>query len=299
MANATNIREIGNHAPKGQHKPAQGEQHGDSRDAQPWAGFITPLQGFMPFPQFIPPTLPPMPIFTPTLVAFDLDDTLYKEIDYLKSAYREIALHAAHGNRSLADKAFGVMLQAYEDGDNAFLRLNELLGTETPISEYLAMYRTHRPDILLEEDVVATLDALKTAGCTIALITDGRSVQQRNKIVALGLNRWIADEDIVISEETGSEKPSEANYRRLMELHPDAGRFVYIGDNPKKDFIAPNRLGWTTVCLLDNGENIHPQRFGDIPQEAQPQYKAATWQVMRHGFNFYRSTVAAPTNWAE
>ena len=212
------------------------------------------------------------------IIVFDLDDTLYKEIYYLKSAYREIALHAAQGDQQLADKAYGDMLQAYKDGGNAFLRLNELLGVETPVSAYLAMYRTHRPDIHLEEDVVATLDALKTAGCTMALITDGRSVQQRNKIVALGLNRWIADEDIVISEETGSEKPSEANYRRLMELHPDAGRFVYIGDNPKKDFIAPNRLGWTTVCLLDNGENIHLQRFDDTPPQAQPQYKVGMWK---------------------
>ena len=216
-----------------------------------------------------------------TVICFDLDDTLYKEIDFLKSAYREIAIHAAHGDRQLADKAYGVMLQAYKDGGNAFLRLNELLGIETPISEYLAIYRAHRPDIHLEEDVVSTLDALKTAGCTMALITDGRSVQQRNKIAALALNRWIADGDIVISEEIGSEKPDEANYRRVMERHPDTGRFVYVGDNPKKDFIAPNRLGWTTVCLLDNGKNIHLQRLADTPPLAQPQYTVATWLDMR------------------
>ena len=212
------------------------------------------------------------------IIVFDLDDTLYKEIYYLKSAYREIALRAAQGDQQLADKAYGDMLQAYKDGGNAFLRLNELLGVETPVSEYLAMYRTHRPDIHLEEDVVATLDALKTSGCTMALITDGRSVQQRNKIVALGLNRWIADEDIVISEEIGSEKPDEANYRHIVNRHPDADRFFYIGDNPKKDFIAPNRLGWTTVCLLDNGENIHLQRFDDTPPQAQPQYKVGMWK---------------------
>ena len=213
-----------------------------------------------------------------TVICFDLDDTLYKEIDYLKSAYREIALRAAQGDQLLAGKAYYEMLQAYKDGGNAFLRLNELLGVETPVSEYLAMYRTHRPDIHLEEDVVTTLDALKTSGCTLALITDGRSVQQRNKIVALGLNRWIADGDIVISEEIGSEKPDEANYRRIMNRHPDTDRFFYIGDNPKKDFIAPNRLGWTTICLLDNGENIHPQRFDDTPPQAQPQYKVGMWK---------------------
>ncbi len=215
------------------------------------------------------------------VICFDLDDTLYKEMDFLKSAYREIALHAAQGDRRLADQAYVEMLQAYTDGGNAFRRLNQLIGRKTPVEEYLAMYRAHRPDIHLEEEVVATLDAQKKAGHTIALITDGRSVQQRNKIAALGLDHWIAGEDIIISEETGSEKPAETNYRWVMERHPEAERFVYVGDNPAKDFIAPNRLGWTTVCLLDNGENIHPQRFDDAPPLAQPQYKVVTWEAVQ------------------
>ena len=37
--------------------------------------------------------------------------------------------------------------------------------------------------------------------------------------------------------------------------------YVYIGDNPHKDFITPNKLGWTTICLLDRGQNIHKQNF--------------------------------------
>ncbi len=217
------------------------------------------------------------------VICFDLDDTLYKEIDFLKSAYREIALCAARGDRRWADKAFGVMLQAYKDGGNAFRKLNELLGTDTPIGEYLAMYRTHCPDIHLDKETRETLDGLKAAGCTIALITDGRSLQQRNKIAALGLNRWIAEEDIVISEEIGSEKPAEANYRRVMERHPDADCFVYVGDNPGKDFVAPNRLGWMTICLEDNGENIHPQQITEHTLPYQPQCRIASLdELMKH-----------------
>lgn len=37
------------------------------------------------------------------VVCFDLDDTLYKEIDYLKSAYREIASYAADYCRGCSD----------------------------------------------------------------------------------------------------------------------------------------------------------------------------------------------------
>lgn len=207
------------------------------------------------------------------VVCFDLDDTLYKEIDYLKSAYREIAAYAAehcHGCSDtpmiLAAKAYDAMLAAYLNGENAFEHLNSFLGIDLPISEYLQIYRNHKPEISLSEDVEQTLDTLKANGCIIGLITDGRSAQQRNKIAALGLSRWIANEDIVISEEFGSEKPSPANYEYFMKRYPECSDFTYVGDNLQKDFIAPNALGWITVCLLDDGRNVHKQDFSYVPQ---------------------------------
>lgn len=60
------------------------------------------------------------------VICFDLDDTLYKEIDYLKSAYREIAEYAAgyctgcsDSVNILAIKAYNRMLDAYREGLNA------------------------------------------------------------------------------------------------------------------------------------------------------------------------------------
>ena len=38
--------------------------------------------------------------------------------------------------------------------------------------------------------------------------------------------------------------------------------YTYIGDNIIKDFISPNALGWRTICLKDDGRNIHQQDFG-------------------------------------
>ena len=202
------------------------------------------------------------------MICFDLDDTLYKEIDYLKSAYREIAGYAAGqctgcsgGVDILAAEAYGKMLAAYHEGQNAFEELNKFLALELPIGDYLYTYRNHKPKIVLMEDVVRTLDALKAEGVRIGLITDGRSVQQRNKIEALGLGRWIENADIVISEEFGSEKPALANYESFMKRYPECHDFTYVGDNPRKDFIAPNALGWATVCLKDDGRNIHKQDY--------------------------------------
>ena len=214
------------------------------------------------------------------VICFDLDDTLCKEIDYLKSAYREIAEYAAehcHGCSVpvsvLAHKAYDVMLAAYQEGQNAFVVLNRFLGLDLPIADYLYIYRNHNPNIALSEDAVRTLDALKAEGVRIGLITDGRSVQQRNKIEALGLGRWIENADIVISEEFGSEKPALANYEYFMKRYPECQDFTYVGDNPRKDFIAPNTLGWMTICLMDDGRNIHRHDFASTPVKALPKKK--------------------------
>ena len=47
--------------------------------------------------------------------------------------------------------------------------------------------------------------------------------------------------------------------------------YVYIADNPKKDFTTPNKLGWTSICLLDKGQNVHPQDFS-LPIEFLPHF---------------------------
>lgn len=211
------------------------------------------------------------------VICFDLDDTLYKEIDYLMSAYREIAEYAAGHCTGCSDsvgilaiKAYNRMLDAYRGGLNAFEELNRFLGLDLPISDYLFIYRNHKPKIVLSEDVVRTLDDMKEGRVRIGLITDGRSVQQRNKIEVLGLKRWIDEEDIVISEEFGSEKPALENYAYFMKRYLKCHDFTYVGDNLKKDFIAPNSLGWMTVCLKDDGRNIHKQNTKEIDEDMEP-----------------------------
>lgn len=192
------------------------------------------------------------------VVVFDLDDTLYKEIDYLKSAYKEIA------NRleiDVADEMYGW----YCDGKNAFQCLIDKYQVSLSLSELLDIYRFHEPKITLLPDAKDFLSHLKESNVKVGIISDGRGKTQRNKLKSLGLD-WI--DDAVISEEFGSEKPSEANYRYFMEKYPSM-RYHYFADNIKKDFITPNRLGWQTVCLKDDGRNIHKQDFS-LSQEFLP-----------------------------
>jgi len=200
------------------------------------------------------------------IACFDLDDTLYKEIDFLKSGYRKISemVEKRYGFNSW--EIYDCLLCWYSRGENAFANLNETYGISNPINDYLNVYRYHHPNIALSKETTDTLDALKHRGITLAIITDGREITQRQKIEALGLAKWISEDFIFINEEPKHFKPNRFSFDRLMlhcyEQFPDSDfTYYYIGDNPLKDFLAPNQLGWNTVCLLDDGKNIHKQDF--------------------------------------
>lgn len=193
-------------------------------------------------------------------IVFDLDDTLAYEMDYLRSAYREIA--GKLGNEELYAK----MIDMYGRGENVFEYLANNYNTTLP--ELLDLYRNHYPDIELIDGAAEVLKFCIDKGYQLGLISDGRSVTQRNKLKALEIEQLF--DSIVISEEFGSEKPTMPNYQHFMS--DEINTYFYIADNTKKDFITPNKLGWVSVCLLDKGENIHPQSF-DVPELNQPKYK--------------------------
>lgn len=208
------------------------------------------------------------------IVVFDLDDTLYKEIDFLKSGYKKVS--------GLVEKRFGLdsqliydhLLSCYFKGENAFERLNEEYGLDNPIKEYLDIYRFHHPSIVLSEETKNTLNALKSKGVTLGIISDGREITQKQKIEALGLDEWIDWDKVLINEDNKYFKPNHWSFDKMMlccfeHYSGNDLKFYYVGDNPKKDFLAPNQLGWETVCLLDDGKNIHPQDFS-MPEEYLP-----------------------------
>ena len=204
------------------------------------------------------------------VVVFDLDDTLYKEQDYLLSAYREIAakIEPHFGLEGIFDR----MHKWWQEGENVFQRLIDTYTLDLTINDLLTIYRSHVPAIRLDEETKCLLDRLQQHA-VLGLITDGRCLTQRHKIEALGLSAYMEASDILISEETGFEKPSDEPFRQVMARYPSR-TYYYIGDNPAKDFVAPNRLGWTTVCLLDDGRNIHPQDFS-LSQQMLPQHRVS------------------------
>ena len=198
------------------------------------------------------------------MIVFDLDDTLYKEREYVSSSFRAIAREAERRGILTYAEALSVLCGA-PDGAAAFSGLAAEIAARAPgcgmTEEWMVnTYRTHTPEIALPAETVQLLDWLAARGVRMGLITDGRSNTQRAKIKALGLERYISPENMLISGETGYDKHHREPFGMLMERNPDEAEFVYVGDNPAKDFLWPNRMGWLTVQVDDSaGLNIHTQ----------------------------------------
>lgn len=239
------------------------------------------------------------------MIVFDLDDTLYKEADFVASGCRAIAAaaHEACPALSAADA-----LEIIRSGDSTSAGFDALLaeiqrlspGNPFGISELLRVYRFHKPDISLSPEVRDTLDMLQRAGVRMGLITDGRAATQRAKIQALGLEQYFMPSNIIISAEIGADKTTPTPFEEMMKRNtehaaPDGlsdGKrhnlsanedgqlvsgdhgFVYVGDNPAKDFLWPNRLGWKTFMLRDTtGRNIYPQTIPELSPDYAPQHE--------------------------
>lgn len=199
-----------------------------------------------------------------TFFVFDLDDTLYSEIDFLKSAYKFIAsrIDPIHST-----KLYEEMLTIFTSGGNTFeYILREYRGKVHKMSELLDLYHYHKPQITLKKGAMDMLLKIKSKNGRVGLITNGRSVTQRNKIEALGLEK-IFDE-IIISEEIGFEKPAPEVYKSYLDSKQTL-RYYYFGDNFKNDFIMPGKYGWCCIGLIAE-DNIHQLNISDFLYENLP-----------------------------
>lgn len=188
----------------------------------------------------------------PKTIVFDLDDTLVKEIDYLKSAFEEIAFFLDSNDASL----FKTMFEWYQNKENVFQNL-EKRYVKAEKQLLIKMYRNHFPNFNPNSEAKQILIEFKKQGYFLGLITDGYSITQRNKIRALEIDDLF--DLIIISEEFGSEKPNPNNFEIFHQFKTE--EYYYIGDNVSKDFLTPNQLSWKSICILDDGNNIHKQNF--------------------------------------
>lgn len=183
-------------------------------------------------------------------VVFDMDDTLYGEKEYVKSGYQKIGKEFPEiANTTERLWAF------FEDGKPA---IDELLKEEGMLDENtkqkcIHIYRHQMPDIHLYTGVREMIEKLRQKGLKLGLITDGRPEGQRAKIQALGLEELF--DHIIVTDELGGPEYRKPNQKAFELMGEELGiayaEMCYVGDNIRKDFIAPLQLGMKAIYFVN------------------------------------------------
>jgi putative hydrolase of the HAD superfamily len=188
------------------------------------------------------------------VIVFDLDDTLYSERDFAISGFRacERWLEREHGVGDVAEE----MTRLLDEGHMRQLFVKVLKdrlphSTDEHLEAFIDVYRYHDPEIDLYPDAVWALEHFGSHG-PLGLITDGQHEVQSSKVRALDIAHRF--EHIVYTGALGGRafsKPHPLSYERMEQrLGGKGGTFVYVGDNPAKDFVTPNARGWISIQIV-------------------------------------------------
>ncbi len=179
------------------------------------------------------------------VVVFDLDDTLYPEHDYVRSGFTAVNswIEETYSTIGFYDIASS-LLKSGQSGNifNQTLDYLEISYDGELINTLVNIYRRHSPKINLYEDATWAINHFKNKKKRLAIITDGYLEAQENKVRSLGLESLF---DLIICTDKfgrGNWKPSPMPYEKIMETFECEGTdCIYIGDNPRKDFIAAKK----------------------------------------------------------
>ncbi len=210
-----------------------------------------------------------------TTIVFDLDDTLYDEVDYCRSGFTSVSEFLANLPKTPpAERIFSAFWKQFTAGKRTktFNTALDELGIDYDnklIGELIEAYRNHVPKITLPTESKNVLRQLSSK-YILALLTDGFLPAQQLKVQALEIEKYF--KCIVYTEQLGRDcwKPSPVGFEKLMEsLNAKPENIAYIADNEEKDFIAPNKLGSLTIQII-RPARIHTESSDE--SDAAPQH---------------------------
>ena len=83
------------------------------------------------------------------------------------------------------------------------------------------------------------------------MVTDGNKIVQKKKIGALGLDKYFIKSLPTHEYGIAHAKPSTYVFNKILNWeNVKPSQLIYVGDNPKKDFINLKREGFNTIRVL-------------------------------------------------
>lgn len=174
---------------------------------------------------------------------FDLDDTLYPEIDYIKPAYFRLSKEIEQRNGIPVESSYNFLLDEFIRGNRhkLFDRFITSFGLNSSSMEYmLSILRsvTIENGLQMYPHMIDFIEKLKEKEVTCFVVTNGNVEQQRNKINHLGIARHFAE---IVYANNLTPKPDPASWYFLKrKFNLNESESVYVGDAQSDELFAVN-----------------------------------------------------------
>jgi putative hydrolase of the HAD superfamily len=183
------------------------------------------------------------------IIIFDLDDTLYDSRIFTFQGFWSVSIFLSKITN--VDKKiiyYKILSFSKKNNKRAFNMILENLNLPKKyLVKLLSIYRYSNKKLFLYEDAKYLLNFLGYKRSF--LITDGNKKMQAIKIKSLKISKYF--KKIFITNQYGikNNKPSIFCFEKIRKLEKTTfNNLVYIGDNPKKDFLV-KKYGITTIRL--------------------------------------------------
>lgn len=188
-------------------------------------------------------------------IVFDLDDTLYPQIEFDLGCLKESAGYISSLCGKSNSEIFGIITEILAKNGIEYRKVFDDLFEEIKfdgmcyIKDILKCYWSAKPQISVFPNVDNILRYLKSK-YSLAMITDGYVDTQTYKISKLGLNDYFNKIYFTDSYGVENRKPSKYVFDVFLsetEFPPE--RCVYIGNDPRKDFIPARDVGMHSIRI--------------------------------------------------
>ena len=196
-------------------------------------------------------------------LVFDVDDTLYEQIVPFKNAYKSLF------DMDIDTEKFYLLSRYYSDvkfeaSRNGEMTMDEYhiyriqeaakdLGVCLSDEQALNMqkeYKKNQQKLQMSNITISILDLAKENNVKLGIITNGPSEHQWSKVKALGVEKWIDKENIIVSGDYGINKPDVRIYEIMQEKLQLPNDFLYyIGDSLENDIVGANNAGWKSIWI--------------------------------------------------
>mgnify|MGYP001694348001 FL=1 len=190
---------------------------------------------------------------------FDLDDTLYSKNEVFFKTFCQFAtptidaesLYLTYQKRS--DEAF----EKFSSGEITLSQshLNRVYNTfkdvgieltSEKIQAFIKAYKDNLNSITLSKEWIEVFQQCNKESYQIAILTNGPTDHQKDKLYQLNLSKWIPEDFWFISESIQVKKPSIQAFHHV-ESNISADEYFMIGDDIHTDIKGAIQANWHPI----------------------------------------------------